>query len=103
MNKKLHNLKHIKYLTNFDIIANTFIDWQEKKPTETVDKLMSCLIEINHYVMENYNNELYHSQSLSEYRSDKLRAIDRAVKAEDKVDELQKQIDKLIKEKELGI
>lgn len=103
MNKKLHNLKHIKYLTNFDIIANTFIDWQEKKPTETVDKLMSCLIEINHYVMENYNNELYHSQSLSEYRSDKLRAIDRAVKAEDKVGELQKQIDKLIKEKELGI
>lgn len=103
MNKKLHNLKHIKYLTNFDIIANTFLEWQEKKPTDTVDKLMSCLIEINHYVMENYNNELYHSKSLSEYRSDKLRAIDRAVKAEDKVGELQKQIDKLNKEKELGI
>lgn len=103
MDKKLHNLKHIKYLTNFEIIANTFIDWQEKKPTETVNELMSCLIEINQYVMENYNNELYYSQSLSEYRSDKLRAIDRAVKAEDKVGELQKQIDKLIKEKELGI
>lgn len=103
MNKKIHNLKHLKYLANFDIIANTFLEWQEKKPTDTVDKLMGSLIDINYYITEIYSNELYHNESLEEYRHSKLRAIERAQKAEKKVDELEEQIQKLRKEKELGL
>ena len=103
MNKKIHNLKHLKYLANFDIIANTFLDWQEKKPNDTVEKLMGSLIDINYYITEIYKNELYYNESLNEYRSDKLRAIDRAQKAEKKVEELEQEILKLKKEKELGL
>lgn len=103
MNKKIHNLKHLKYLANFDIIANTFLEWQEKKPTDTVDKLMGSLIDINYYITEIYSNELYYNESLEEYRHSKLRAIERAQKAEKKVDELQEEIQKLRKEKELGL
>ena len=103
MNKKIHNLKHLKYLANFDIIANTFLDWQEKKPNDTVEKLMGSLIDINYYITEIYKNELYYNESLNEYRSDKLRAIDRAQKAEKKVQELEQEILKLKKEKELGL
>ena len=103
MNKKIHNLKHLKYLANFDIIANTFLDWQEKKPNDTVEKLMGSLIDINYYITEIYKNELYYNESLNEYRADKLRAIDRAQKAEKKVEELQQEILKLKKEKELGL
>jgi len=103
MNKKIHNLKHLKYLANFDIIANTFLDWQEKKPNDTVEKLMGSLIDINYYITEIYKNELYYNESLNEYRADKLRAIDRAQKAEKKVEELEQEILKLKKEKELGL
>ena len=103
MNKKTHNLKHINYLANFEIIANTFLEWQEKKPTDTVDKLMDSLIDINYYITEIYCNELYHNESLEEYRHSKLRAIERAQKAEKKVEELEEQIQKLRKEKELGL
>ena len=103
MNKKIHNLKHLKYLANFDVIANTFLDWQEKKPNDTVEKLMGSLIDINYYITEIYKNELYYNESLNEYRADKLRAIDRAQKAEKKVEELEQEILKLKKEKELGL
>jgi phage terminase large subunit-like protein len=103
MNKKIHNLKHLKYLANFDIIANTFLDWQEKKPNDTVEKLMGSLIDINYYITEIYKNELYYNESLNEYRSDKLRAIERAQKAEKKVEELEQEILKLKKEKKLGL
>lgn len=103
MNKKIHNLKHINYLANFDIIANTFLEWQEKKPTDTVDKLMGSLIDINYYITDIYTNELYYNEGLSEYRTAKLRAVERAQKAEKKVEELEKEIAKLRKEKELGL
>lgn len=103
MNKKIHNLKHLDYLANFDILANTFLEWQEKKPTERVDKLMGSLIDINYYITEIYTNELYYNQSINEYRADKLRAIERATKAEKKVEELEKEIAILKKQKELGI
>lgn len=103
MNKKIHNLKHLNYLANFDIIANTLLEWQEKKPTDVVNKLMGSLIDINYYITEIYTNELYFNKALNEYRADKLRAIERATKAEKKVEELEKEIAKLKKEKELGL
>ncbi len=103
MNKKIHNLKHLDYLANFDILANTFLEWQEKKPTDAVDKLMGSLIDINYYITEIYTNELYFNKALSEYRADKLRAIERATKAEKKVEELEKEIAKLKKKIELGL
>jgi len=103
MHKKIHNLKHLNYLANFDIIANTLLEWQEKKPTDAVDKLIGSLVDINYYITEIYTNELYFNKALNEYRADKLRAIDRATKAEKKVEELEKEIAKLKKEKELGL
>ena len=103
MNKKIHNLKHLDYLANFDILANTFLEWQDKKPTDTVNKLMGSLMDINYYITEVYSNELYFNKALNEYRADKLRAIERATKAEKKVEELEKEIAKFKKEKELGL
>ena len=48
-------------------------------------------------------NELYHEESQAEYRSAKLRAIDRASKAEKKVQELEKELEKYKLKDELGI
>ena len=92
MNKKAHNLKHINYLNNFDIIANTLLDWQKKKRTDVVNDLMGTLIDINYYVTEIYTNELYFNHTVNEYRADKLRAIQRATNAEKKIKELEKEI-----------
>jgi hypothetical protein len=101
MDKKIHNLKHINYLNNFDIIANTLLEWQDKKPTKTVNDLMGVLIDINYYITEIYTNELYFNHTISEFRADKLRAVERARKAEEKINELEKQIIKLKKKIEV--
>lgn len=103
MNKKTHNLKHINYLNNFEIIANTLLGWQNTKHTNVVNDLINTLIDINYYVTEIYTNELYFNHTVNEYRADKLRAIDRAVRAENKILELEKEIEKLKKQKELGL
>tara|TARA_R100000278_G_scaffold121190_1_gene104535 strand:+ start:252 stop:563 length:312 start_codon:yes stop_codon:yes gene_type:complete len=103
MDKKIHNLKHLNYLANFDIISNILLEQQKVKPTKKVDKLIKAIIDINYYITEIYTNELYFNAALNEYRSSKLRAIDRAVKAEKKVEELEKELSKLKKEKELGL
>ena len=103
MNKKLHNLKHIKYLTDFEIITNNLLNWKKKKPIKELDDMLESIVSINHYVIEIYENELYHEEIQSEYRSDKLRAIDRATKAESKVVELENAINKLKTKIELGL
>jgi len=64
---------------------------------------MGSLIDINYYITDIYTNELYYNESLTEYRTAKLRAIERAHKAEKKVEELEKEIAKLRKENELGL
>lgn len=103
MDKKIHNLKHMEYLSNFDYLSNILLKQGEKKKTEVLDKMMEALIDINYYITGIYKNELYHSESLREYRHGKLRAIERARKAEERVEELEKEIKKLKKEKKLGL
>ena len=59
--------------------------------------------EIFFYVNRLQVDRRMFNKVISEYRSDKIRAIERAQKAERKTQELQKQIEILNKQKELGL
>jgi hypothetical protein len=103
MTKKTHNLKHIRYLTDFEVISNNLLNWKKAKPIKELDDMIDAIISINYYITEIYHNEIYHEEAQAEYRSAKLRAIDRATKAEKKVEELEKELQKYKVKEQLGL
>ena len=101
--KKTHNLKHIRYLTDFEVISNNLLKWKKSKPIKELDDMIDAIISINYYITEIYHNEVYHAEAQAEYRSAKLRAIERANKAEKKVEELKNELEKFKLKEELGL
>ena len=70
--------------------------WREAKPDsqelkDFTDNFIELYFYINHLEMEKYGVD----KALSEYHSDKLRAVERARKSEEQNEKLRKQINKL--------
>ena len=62
-----------------------------------------CWQEVGFYVHNLITNERLYEQSLSEYRSDKIRAVERARVAEKKIEELEQEIERLQTKLDVGI
>ena len=87
VSKKLDNLKDMQYLTNAEIANNILLDYQKKNPTnEKLETLINAVVQIHFYVTELQNDRHLLMLSIDEYRTDKLRAIERARKAESKLE-----------------
>ena len=96
MNKKLNNIKEFEYYTNFNLIGERIIKNKKLKPeNQALNDMYYAWQEVGFYVHNLISNERAYEQSLSEYRSDKTRAVIRAREAESKIAELQRKIDKL--------
>ena len=96
MNKKLNNIKEFEYYTNFNLIGEHIIKNKKRKPeNQALNDMYYAWQEVGFYVHNLISNERAYEQSLSEYRSDKTRAVIRAREAESKIAELQRKIDKL--------
>ena len=98
--KKIKNLQYIQYVNNFNIISSTLQKWYKKKPIEEVQNMLESMGEIAGYVNTLESNETIKDQIVVEYRSDKIRAAERA---EDKCDKLESKVKKLQTQKELGL
>jgi len=59
--------------------------------------------EVGFYVHNHIMNERLYDDSLSEYRGDKIRAVERARKAELTIVELEQKLEKLETKKSLGL
>tara|TARA_R110000744_G_scaffold376302_1_gene490450 strand:- start:385 stop:693 length:309 start_codon:yes stop_codon:yes gene_type:complete len=101
--KKIKNLQYIQYVNNFNIISSTLQKWYKKKPIEEVQDMLESMGEIAGYVNTLESNETIKDQIVVEYRSDKIRAVERAERAEDKCDKLESKVQKLQTQKELGL
>ena len=96
MNKKLNNIKEFEYYTNFNLIGEHIIKNKKLKPeNQALNDMYYAWQEVGFYVHNLISNERAYEQSLSEYRSDKTRAVIRAREAESKIAELQRKNDKL--------
>ncbi len=96
MNKKLNNIKEFEYYTNFNLIGEHIIKNKKLKPeNQALNDMYYAWQEVGFYVHNLISDERAYEQSLSEYRSDKTRAVIRAREAESKIAELQRKIDKL--------
>lgn len=83
MSKKADNLMEIEYYTNFNSIGELLISLKRQNPEDTrYIKAVEAMKEIGFYVNRLIVNQRYHDQAISEYRSDKLRAVERARRAE---------------------
>lgn len=89
MNKKIHNLKEIQYYTNFNLVGEIILKLKKKYPdNEKIEEATQAMNEIGFYVQELISDRHMFEQALSEYRGDKLRAIKRARRAEDELEQI---------------
>ena len=104
MNKKLNNIKEAEYYTNFNSVGEHIIKSRKLKPNnKTLNEMYFAWQEIGFYVHNLITNERLYEDSLSEYRSDKIRAIQRARAADDKVASLLLKIQQLETKIDLGV
>ena len=90
---RVDNYKQLKYLENIMKILEVLGEWDRMKPTETTKQLVKAATQIGFYVNNLELDLLAYRTFESEYRQDKVRAIERARKAEERVEELEKQIE----------
>jgi len=91
MNKKMQNLKEIEYYENFNIVGQILIRLKKKYP-ENIDvkNAIEAMTHIGFYVNEMQMNTRLVDEIISEHRSDKLRAVERARRVEKEIEDLKK-------------
>lgn len=90
MNKKMQNLKEMEYYTDFNLVGEVLLKLKEKYPNnETLKEAISAMSHIGVFVTEMMQNQYYYDKSLETYRSDKLRAVERARRVEEELKQLQ--------------
>jgi len=104
MNKKINNLKEIEYYTNFNLVGEYIVKSRKLKPdNKALNDMYFAWQQIGFYVHNHIMNEKLYDDSLSEYRGDKIRAVERARKAELRIVELEQKLEKLETKKSLGL
>ena len=93
MIKKFDNLDDLNLSTNLLVIQELTTKWMEKrKDNEELKKLRDAIIRVslltNKLQLERENYHLV----LQEYRTDKLRMIDRAKRAEEKLQKVEEEV-----------
>ena len=100
---KMELIKELEYLTNYETIGNKLIQWGEKSDTEDIKLCKSCLAEIGIYVAHlEYERKTY-DKTIESYRNDKIRAIERARRAEKESKQFEKEAMKYRKAKQMGL
>ncbi len=85
VSKKLDNLKDLQYLVNSELVNNQLSKWRKTQPdNKNLKKFIEAMLNIELYVNELENERHLLMLSIDEYRSDKIRAVERARKAESK-------------------
>ena len=82
---KIDTLQDIKYITNFNLVASVLLKWSKIKKNTELDSIITAMNEIAFYNLKLKEERDKMLDIVSEYRSDKLRAIQRARKAEEKL------------------
>jgi hypothetical protein len=93
MNKKINNLKEIDYYSNFNLVGEYIVKWKKlKEDSKPLNDMYFAWQQIGFYVHNIIIEQKHYDKSISEFRSDKNRAIIRAREAELKVENLEKKL-----------
>ena len=102
--KKLEVMEDIQLTSNLLTLQSNVLEWVKAKPdnkklNEVCDAVVKISFTCNKLQLEKSNYHL----AMQEYRHDALRAVERSRKAEDKIEELEKQLAIYKKKEELGL
>lgn len=96
MKSKIENLRDLEFYGSYEYCLDICRKWLDLKPDNPeLKKMAQELSSIFFYVTYMQQNERFYKFSLSEFRRDKLRAVERARKSETENQELKKEINKL--------
>lgn len=91
MNKKIQNLKELEYYGNFNLVGEILLKLKKKYPeNERIKEAVEAMGQVGVFVTELMSNSYFYDKSLEDYRSQKIRAIERARKAEQELEEIKK-------------
>lgn len=89
MNKKIQNLKELEYYGNFNLVGEILLKLKKKYPdNEKISEAVDAMGHIGIFVTEMMQNQYFYNKSIEDYRSDKLRAIERARRVEKELEQL---------------
>lgn len=100
---KMELIKELEYLTNYETIGNKLIQWGKESNNQDIKLCKNCLAEIGIYVAHLEYERRTYDKSIEMYRSDKIRALERARRVEAELEEARKIVKKYKKGKELGL
>lgn len=104
MNKKIDNLKELQYYGDFNLVADVITRLKKKHPDNTkIIEAVDAMTQIGFFVQNLISDRYFYNESMNQYRADKIRAIERARKADKLVEELKKELVVYKKKKELGL
>ena len=104
IDKKTDNLLELEYFNSSELLNKKLLEWANLKPdNKDLDAACGAACDIFFYVNRLQVDRRMFNKVVSEFRTDKIRAIERAQKAESKIRELEKKIQVLNKQKELGL
>ena len=104
MNKNIDNLKELQYYGDFNLVADVITKLKKKHPDNTtLIEAVDAMTQIGFFVQNLISDRYFYNESMNQYRADKIRAIERARKADKLVEELKKELVVYKKKKELGL
>lgn len=93
MTDKIQNLKDLEYYSSYLSCGELISKWLKAKPDNEELKLLSKgFIEVCFYVNTLQQELRLHKEAISDYRSDKLRAVERARRSEKKLEKLENEL-----------
>ncbi len=92
---KTEVLKDIEYNSHTSICLELLNKWKKDSSNLELQEFIKSFLETIFYTNTLQRDRFIHNKIVEEYRSDKLRAVERARKADSKVDKLEKEISKL--------
>lgn len=102
--KKLDNLEDLRLTSALLVLQSNILEWCKKKPNnEKLNEVKDSLIEVSLLSSKLMIEKGTFSLALEDYRSKELRSYRRAIEANKKVEELEKELKILRKGKELGL
>jgi hypothetical protein len=96
MNKKINNLKDLEYYGAFTYCAEMILKWEKMKPDNPeLQEFSRSIAVVFFYVNEIQNDRMMYDKAMSEMQSDKNRAILRSRKSEEKIKQLEIELNRL--------
>lgn len=83
------DIEEYKYYTDFQEASDILQSWYKQKPSKDMRRLFNAFTNISVYVTQMQQRQRVYDEQLSKFRSAKLRAVERARRAEEKLNKIE--------------